>query len=183
MNEQDVTTEPRWKTAGPPYLLTREELLDELHSRGTLITDRQLKSWVTYGLIPRPIRRVRPGTTDGRPHALFHLWTIGLIGEYWRRLHKGQTIEKLKEDTSWLREYWQQREHLFLPYISEQQEDRALLGSALGGVAQAVWKITAHLLETTPVPVMRATLELQFEDGRFMRYALNPYPPDTEQSN
>lgn len=67
----DQRTEPRWRRAGPPYHLTRAELLDELRRRGYTITAQTLQKWARAGLIPRPARRRPPGATDGVARAMY----------------------------------------------------------------------------------------------------------------
>ena len=89
-------TEPRWKAAGRPYLLTRAELIDELAARGIQTTDRQLKSWATYGLLPSPIRGVPKNGSDRRYHSLYEPWIIGVVQEIYARLRSGRVIDDIQ---------------------------------------------------------------------------------------
>lgn len=105
--EMQHEDEPRWQRAGPPYQFTREELQEELASFGFEITARQIRSWVSYGLIPRPIQQVPPLAPDGVARALYPAWVLFVL---WRLLDKhrqGATIAQLKEIAPELIEHYQ----------------------------------------------------------------------------
>ena len=172
-------SEPRWKTAGEPYLLTRDELLEILHQRGIMVTDRQIKSWVTYGLIPSPIRRVRPGTTDGRPYALFPLWTAGLVMDLVVRMNRGSTIEYLKNKAvPFLWDHWEQREHIFFTDVApEQAEDPDVRRRVMGALMRAVRNYTEYLTNVNGRLVAHADLWLYFEDATSEVFHLPTYSP------
>ncbi len=91
---------PRWDVSGPPYQFTREELIDVLKSVGYEMSERQLRSWATAGLIPHPERRLPPGATDGVARAIYPkevfnrlLWLLPLAAD-------GVKIAELKEIVS-----------------------------------------------------------------------------------
>lgn len=121
MEEHEVASteqEPRWKTAGDPYLLTRAEVIDELAARGIQTTDRQLKRWATYGLLPSPIRRVPPGSPEGQPYALYPPWIIGVVKEILARLRTGRTIEDIKPEAPRMWKHWERMRGEFTPGFS-----------------------------------------------------------------
>ncbi len=72
-------------------LLTRAELLTELRRLGYGMTDRQLRDWVTDGILPRPERRLPPGATDGIARAVYPEWMIGVISDLLIRPYRAKS--------------------------------------------------------------------------------------------
>lgn len=111
MTEQDVTTEPRWKAAGPPYLLTRDELLQELHSSGYDLSERRLRDWATEQILPRPVHRLPAQATDGIARALYPAFMVAVIkdlldAEASRKTTSRASLRKLAPQRI---QYWQAR--------------------------------------------------------------------------
>jgi hypothetical protein len=191
MNElerTDIPPEPRWKRAGPPYLLTRDEFFEELQNQrmNINISERQLRSWVSYGLLPRPVRRAPPGANDGVARALYPIWIMGLIFDVQYRLAMGQHIDDVKKYVPALTEVWQKREHLFLPRAPMESTEYQPLppgiwDAAMHGMERALWSYTSHLLEISEKRVAHAVLTLWFEDGSQRIASLEPYPPEQEK--
>ena len=130
-NEQVTTTaEPRWKAAGPPYLLTRDELLSELHKLGYQMSDRQIRDWVTDKIIPRPTHRLPPGATDGIARALYPAWLLVVITKLLQEIDRGASRAEAQHLAQPLIEQW--REHADNLYIIDQvlAGNRVLWGSA-----------------------------------------------------
>lgn len=180
MSEEQATveTEPRWKAAGPPYLLTREELLAELRKRGIKASDRQIKSWVTYGLIPRPTRRAPPGAAERRAHALYPIWTVGLVVDLLARLRLGASIEELKSLAPQLSAVWEERDYIFVtPATPEQPENAAVRQRVMGQLSFAVEQYTEYVTKVYGRFVVHAQLVLFFEDGTSEAIGLRPYKP------
>jgi hypothetical protein len=94
MDEEDLQELREW--VNNPPLMTREAVLAELHERGYQISERQLRSWVTYGILPRPIRRVPKGATDGVARALYPVWMVDVIAYLVHEMARGVSREKLK---------------------------------------------------------------------------------------
>ena len=87
---------PRWDVSGPPYQFTREELIDILKTAGYELSERQLRSWATYGLIPRPERRLPPGATDGIARAVYPKYVVPLLQTLLQFARDGASMAELK---------------------------------------------------------------------------------------
>jgi hypothetical protein len=163
--QANKSTKPRWWTAGPPYLLTRDELLDELHKRGLYISERQIRSWVSYGLLPKPIRRVPSGATDGVARALYPLWIIGVIGELYFSTHNVQpkkTLQWLKKHTQKRIQRWEGQDASFIPTTPRDQGKSAELEEA---VIRAIRAYAEHFAQGMGRPIVQATAEILFANG------------------
>jgi hypothetical protein len=103
-------TEPRWKMAGPPYLLTRDELLQELRSSGHALSDRRLRDWATDHIIPRPRRRVPAQAPDRVPRVLYPSFMVAVIKDLLDAESTSQTTrEELRQMAPQRIQYWQAR--------------------------------------------------------------------------
>ncbi len=103
-------TEPRWKMAGPPYLLTRDELLQELRSSGYALSDRRLRDWATEHIIPRPRRRVPAQAPDRVPRVLYPSFMVAVIKDLLDAESSSQTTrEELRQMAPQRIQYWQAR--------------------------------------------------------------------------
>jgi len=80
-NGQVMVSHPpeRWSRTGPPYEFTQDELLEALRAEGSAISESTLRSWAQKGIIPKPIRRLPPGSTDGKSRALYPLASYHVI--------------------------------------------------------------------------------------------------------
>ena len=93
-----VESEPRWKAAGEPYQWTRDELVDYLRHLKHHVTARQLRSWQAYGILPKPIRTLPPGSTDGRARTLYPRYMLLTIIDLLERAREGATRDELKAE-------------------------------------------------------------------------------------
>jgi len=172
-------TEPRWKAAGEPYLLTRDELLAELREWVPGVTERQLRSWASYGLLPPTTRNVPVGANDGVARALYPVWIIGLVRDLWKTIRwKQRTIEELKPIAPILWKQWATREHVFVSDRVTREPDPILEERLSSAIQQAVADYTEYLAKTTGHLVTHAQLELHQEDATSRTIAFRPYAPD-----
>ncbi len=104
-------TEPRWKMAGPPYLLTRDELLQEVHSFGYDLSDRRVRDWATQNIIPRPMHRLPAQATDGIARSLYPAFMVEVIKDLLEAELRDQvtTREALRQMAPQRIQYWQAR--------------------------------------------------------------------------
>jgi len=77
----------------PPLdsMLTREELLEELHRRGVEVTSVTLVFWEKSGVLPRAVRRYR----GGRAHTLYPRFAVDAIAQVRDRQAAGRTLEEI----------------------------------------------------------------------------------------
>jgi hypothetical protein len=177
-SETEVQAEPRWKIAGEPYLLTRDELLAELREWAPGVTERQLRSWTSYGLLPPTTRNVPIGANDGVARALYPVWVIGLVRALWRTIRwKQQTIEEIKPIAPMLWKQWAKREHVFISDRVTQEPDPILEKRLNDALQQAVADYTEYVSKTTGRLVTHATLDLHQEDATSQVIAFRPYKP------
>ena len=101
--------EPRWQRAGPPYLLTREELVEELRQRRYAVTARQIQFWITSGVLPLPARGVVALGPDRRHRALFPASLIPVLEQLLHAAERGRTLAQLRELAPTLIEQWRGR--------------------------------------------------------------------------
>jgi hypothetical protein len=177
----EIQTEPRWKTAGEPYLLTRDELITELDQRGVHVSDRQLKLWATHGLLPPPIRRLPVGATDGKSRALHPFWVIGLIPDLLSRLRSGHGIKKLVPYAQGQWKEWTKRESALLtpPSIEFNSDEHDRLYDAMG---QAVYDYAKYLTRATGRRVLEGTINLLYETGGWTTIAMKRYRPGDDDT-
>ncbi len=177
-SETQVQAEPRWRIVGEPYLLTRDELLAELREWVPGVTERQLRSWATYGLLPPTTRKVPPGAMDGVARALHPVWVIGLIRDLWKRIRwKQRTIEQLKSIAPILWKQWAKREHVFVSDRVTQEPNPILEKRLNDAMQQAVADYTEYLAKTSGRLVTHAALDLHQEDATSLLIAFRPYTP------
>jgi len=103
--------QPRWKIAGAPYLLTRDELLQEVRSFGYDLSDRRVRDWVTQNIIPRPMRRLPAQATDGIARSLYPAFMVAVIKDLLEAELRDQvtTREALRQMAPQRIQYWQAR--------------------------------------------------------------------------
>ena len=169
-------TEPRWKTIGPPYRLTRDEIIAELAQRGVRVTDRQLKLWATRGLLPPPERRLPRGATDGKPRALHPYWVVGLIPDMLVRMRSGHTIENLVGYTRSQWEQWERQESALLahPSVDFSQSEEY---QAFEAMNQALYSLSRYLSQTKGERFVSGEIELINETGASTRIPVRVYQP------
>ena len=80
-----------------PVLVPREQLLNDLHTRGFNVTEWQLRSWATYGVLPHPIRRAPSGAPDGKARAMYPPWMAGVIEGMLIEKAKGRSRDELRD--------------------------------------------------------------------------------------
>ncbi len=208
MEEHEQTTTdnvPRWKAAGRPFLLTRDELLEELHRAGELVTEWQLKSWETYGILPQPERRTPPGAPTHTARVLYPVAMLPVIRTLVHRLRHGVSRKDLKRAMPALIDYWQaQSDERILRSLGGPHDDvRVLGGSAQAGPAtgsspspaaltsrqaaalwprisralqRAAWTYAQRFARYQGTPVVRATLVLEMADGSKEHVPITPPP-------
>ncbi len=197
-------TEPRWKMAGPPYLLTRDELLQELRSSGYALSDRRLRDWATEHIIPRPRRRVPAQAPDRVPRVLYPSFMVAVIKDLLDAESSRQTTrEELRQMAPQRIQYWQARygddpEVKEIPPSTSTFSGGATipipistgtLVSAPPGPAPAqrlrlaVWGHAARVAERNAIRVTEATLMLKTEDGTVITIPIHPVPAPRKTTN
>ena len=160
-----------------------DELLAELREWVPGVTERQLRSWTSYGLLPPTTRNVPAGATDGVARALYPVWVIGLVRDLWKRTQgKQRTIKERKSIAPILWKQWATREHIFVSDRQTQQPDPILEERLSRAMQQAVADYTEYLAKTTGRLVTHATLDLHQEDATSRAIAFKPYAPDPDDS-
>ena len=187
-------TEPRWKMAGPPYLLTRDELLQELRSSGYALSDRRLRDWATEHIIPRPRRRVPAQAPDRVPRVLYPSFMVAVIKDLLDAESSRQTTrEELRQMAPQRIQYWQAR-YGDNPEVKEGATipipiSTGTLVSPPPGPAPAqrlrlaVWGHAARVAERNAIRVTEATLTLKTEDGTVITIPIHPVPAPRKTMN
>lgn len=88
---------PRWRRAGPPWLLTREELVDELQHAQIDVSGRQIQRWVSAGVLPKPIRQVPRSGPGNKAKALYPQWLLYVLFDLHHQAPPGATMAELKQ--------------------------------------------------------------------------------------
>ena len=89
--------EPRWQRVGPPYEMTREEVVEFLREQGYIVTERQLQQWATRGILPAATRKLPPGIDDGHPRAIYPGYMATVIRDLLDDATQGQPLTALKD--------------------------------------------------------------------------------------
>ncbi len=132
--EGDV--EPRWRRAGPPYELTRGEIVEFLREQGYIVTERQLQKWAMRGILTAPTRKLPRGATDGKPRAVYPGYMATAIRDLLDDVREGRQLTALKEAAP--------------RYIEARRAQAGAEASPLSRVGterQVLWKV-----EATPPP-------------------------------
>ncbi len=169
---------PRWKAVGEPYLLTRDELIEELANRQVRVTERQVRSWQSYGLIPKPIRRKPQGADDALPRALYPVWVVSLVADILGRIRNGATIDALKQLAPGLIHQWEQRGHLWLFHENNELKDNIPAMQLFDNVQLAVHAFQKQFLETRNHSIKETWLEFFLDDGSRYRFGIEPWSPE-----
>ncbi len=98
--------QPRWRRAGSPYLLTRDELVAELRRRGSATTTRQIQFWVSCGIVPLPARGVAPLAPDRRRRALYPAYLLPVIEHLSNAADHDRSLAQLREEAPALIAKW-----------------------------------------------------------------------------
>jgi len=133
-----VESDLRWRRAGPPYLLTRDELVEELARRGYATSERQIVSWVSYGILPKSERKVPKLSGDRLPRALYPAYLIPALQELLHQARQNTTLAQLREMAPGIVATWRERMGGGLP------------GAALSGTASGRAGGSATLTVTDP---------------------------------
>ncbi len=106
--ERVAEPSPRWRRAGQPYLLTRDELVAELRRRGNAATARQIQFWTAAGLLPPPLHGEVPLAADRRHRALYPAYLLPVLDEL---LDKSDTwsLAQLRASAPAFIEQWRAR--------------------------------------------------------------------------
>ncbi len=130
-----------------PQLITREELLQEIHDATVDVSERILLSWESKGVLPRPVRRWR----DGAPRAFYPVWWIDIIREVRELRDSGVPLEQIRPRVRFL---------LF---------DRSRIHSTYAGARSAALTAALHYAHVheqfSGRPVSRVELRFIDEDG------------------
>lgn len=195
-----IETKPRWLAAGPPYEFTRRELLELLAIEGLPMTERQLRSWAEYDLLPAPTRRmVPPGANDRTARALYPVWTIAVLETLVHQSRDNKTIEEMREHLPGLYElYARQAEAYdglsllasfgFVVAVDGQPQattretypPRGRLGPIWPRVTRALQRAAWDVVATPPPgvkPIKRLLLSFMDEDGEVQAAIVIPEPP------
>jgi len=165
--------EPRWKAAGEPYQLTRDELVDNLRHRFKYdVTARQLRAWQAYGILPKPLRAVPRGATDGKPRALYPHYMFLTILELCERWEAGATRDELKDAAPDLLRKYRQNTAIEMPEEGQKSTGFPRVPRA---VQRAVWEYVARVAE--PALFDRVILTLETKVGGNIEIAIRPPPP------
>jgi hypothetical protein len=99
----------RWRRAGSPYLLTRDELVEELARRGYVTSERQIVSWVSYGILPKPERKVPKLAGKHLPRALYPAYLIPALQDLLYHARQNTTIAQLRETAPTIVAAWHEQ--------------------------------------------------------------------------
>ena len=193
MDKQGVTTEPQWKTAGPPYLLTQGELIQELQARGLDMSERRLRDWSAGKIIPRPPRRLPPGATDSIARVSYPAWMVEVLHDLIHLRNEGAALAELKRVAPERIHYWQQRSGDAPQVRDAVERRRTSTGSTPAFPATvaarphiprrlqlAIWGYAARLAERNSIKLVDATLTLTTEDGTKLEFRISPVPGAAE---
>ncbi len=172
-------TEPRWKRAGPPYLLTRDELLQELRSSGYALSDRRLRDWATEHIIPRPIRRVPAQAPDRVSHVLYPSFMVAVIKDLLVAESSRQTTrEELRQMAPQRIQYWQAR-YGDNPEVKEIPPSTSTFS---GGATIPIPISTGTLVSAPPASTLSGTVPAPTSTGRLTAVApVTPVGPAPAQ--
>ena len=138
--QTEVEVDPRWKRVGPPYELTRDEVVAFLREQGYIVTERQLQQWATRGILPTPPRKLPRGATDGVSRAVYPGYMATAIRDLLDEARQGRQLAALKEAAP--------------RYIAARQSQAGPEASPLAPVGaeyQSSWKVEATSAATGTV--------------------------------
>ncbi len=98
-NEPTKPKQPNWIDVLPPGaprpdldgLLTRQELIEDLHDRGVEVDEIALVYWERRGILPRAIRTRR----GGRPYALYPHYAFEAVKHLRQLQAAGKSLEEI----------------------------------------------------------------------------------------
>lgn len=185
-----VDAKERWRRAGVnPSTggLTRAELVGQMRAEGHGVTERQLRSWGVYGLLPKPQRVVPPGATDGVVRAVYPLWTIFYLDKLLRDVENGATIEELQVRAPEDMRYWAESGGAMAPPLDAPNQSYVRLTKEGGSdqpplrprlsreLRRAAWKHVEQIMTNTGRTP--ADIELTIRDPAGETIATVPIPP------
>lgn len=172
----DIDVVQAWAVDALAPAITREELVDNLRSVfKEEVTERQLRSWVSYGVIPAPVRRAPDG--GGRARALYPRWMLHVILGLMRAIAKGATIADLKTLSPNLIRRVQEEYisgSLFVRLDDEGVPVRLDTPRVPRGLQRALWLYADRYNSQINSIVQRITLTLHREDGREVEVPIDP---------
>ena len=154
-----VEADLRWRQAGPPYLLTRDELVEELARRGYATSERQIVSWVSYGILPKSERKVPKLAGDRLPRALYPAYLIPALQELLHHAGQNATIAQLREMAPAILATWRERLGGGPPGV-------ALSGTASGKASGSATLATSAALSGTATGTAGDSATLTMTDPR-----------------
>lgn len=164
--------------------MTREELVANVRSHGRLdVTERQLRAWVAYGILPPPVRRAPPGSTDRKARALYPRWMFLVVFGLAIAAAEGASIADLKamapEGIRRAQEY-SLSDSLFV------RLDQASLVVSLTpripqGLRRSLWSYADRYAEQAKTTVERMTLTIHRVNGEQITTQVDPPIEPTEE--
>jgi len=95
--QAEQQSEPRWERMGPPYEMTRAEVVEFLREQGYMVTERQLQHWASQGVVPAATRKLPRGATDGKPRAIYPGYMATVIRDLLDDATQGRPLTALKD--------------------------------------------------------------------------------------
>jgi hypothetical protein len=184
---------PRWRMSGPPYQFTREELINILKTAGYELSERQLRSWATAGLIPHPERRLPPGATDGIARALYPKYVVPLLQVLLQFARDGATMAELKALAPEYERMFKRGEGgddmspilgtnppiSYVTTTGKQVRRVHTWRRGLRGIERAIETYATRFEEQNGVKLSGATLTLRTEDGQEVTIGFSSKPDET----
>jgi len=172
--EPDNANLPRWRRAGPPWLLTHDEILVEVQRQIPMDhPDRQLRRWIKQGLLPKPIRQAPRGAKTTGQRSLYPWWLIYVIFALWQAEERQATEEELQTIARQTTETWkgQSEFHLLADRPPETDAD-----SIPPYLQEAIWAFAAQFASDPEHPIVqRAFLEFEMRQGpHTVRITIDP---------
>jgi len=159
--------------------LTREGLIGLLQKLGFKATERQLRSWVSYGVIPPPTRRLPPRATDGKARALYPVWMFFVLMDLLDAARSGATIAELKEAAPGRIRVAKERllsDNLLLQVDAEGQVIRTYTPPVPRALQRDIRAYADRYGEQSGTDIQRVELVLRCEDGQAVTIPIHPTP-------
>lgn len=159
--------------------ISRTELVETLRSVLHLgVTERQLRSWASYGVIPLPERRAIEGG-KGKARALYPRWMLHVILGLVVATEKGATIADLKLMAPQLIRRAQEEylsDSLFIQLGEDGLPVRLAAPRIPRGLQRTLWAYAERYSTQASSPVERMTLVLHRADGSDVQVAVGLSP-------
>lgn len=167
----------RWSRTGPPYEFTTDELLETLHADGSYMAKSTLRSWAQKGIIPKPIRRLPPGSTDGKSRAMYPLATYHVVAWLIDASDQRMSIDELRAlSTRLFAQIGTPREYIAPPRQGPGTQDRPTprfprTSRVLRGAA---WDYARRLAELNGRSVREVTMRIRDANGQDTYVSIDP---------